>query len=494
MRLSVKIFLLIFLVAFTISGSTGSFFYYQAKNAMLDAVREQLQTAATTFSRSISGDDLEELTEPEHIHSSEYREIQQILYNITQTNDDFLFAYTMRMQDGEVVFVVDSPASDDTGDGIISEDEMPESVGAIYPDPPATLLNGFVRPSADDQPFKDQWGWTISGYAPIQDAAGKNVGLLGIDMCLDRYNEKLNSIKMAGILSLAIALFLAAIFTYFLTRTLTRPLKALEAGFEQVVKGDLETRLEVRGNDEIAQVMNHFNHMVKELREKQLLKSTLGKLTPKGILPKVISKELKLGGETAWTTILFCDLRNFTSMSEKLPPKILVSLLNEYFTVMVGIVEKHSGIVDKFVGDKLMAVFGHPAPTGQDHLNALNAGLEMLEKCDELNVKLGIKDNMTLENSIGIHSGHVLAGNIGSPERMEFTIIGDAVNIAARLEAATRSLKTRLALSEQTADKIKPMPENLEYIGEKSLEGRTEKIGVYILKHTTRTDRNQNEK
>ncbi len=471
-----------FTVAFTISGATGSFFYFQAKDAMMDAVTDQLKTAAKAFSETISGDTLKAITKPGHSDTPEYIQIQRILYNITQTNQDFLFAYTMRMQDGEVVFVVDSPASDDTGDGSISQDEMPEPVGAVYPDPPASMLEGFIRPSSDDKPYEDQWGWTISGYAPVKDAQGHNVGILGIDMCLDRFEEKLKTIRLAGALSLVIALILAVILTLLLTRTILRPVRSLQAGFEQVIKGDLEVNLAVKGNDELAWLTRHFNQMVKELREKQLLKSTMGKLMPRGVLSDALSKDLKLGGEIAWTTIVFCDLRNFTTISEQLQPKILVGLLNDYFTAMVKIVERNSGIVDKFVGDKIMAVFGHPAPTGNDYLNALNASLEMIEKCDELNQKLGLMDNIKLENSIGIHSGQVLAGSIGSPERMEFTIIGDAVNTAARLEALTRKINTRLALSEATAREIKPLPVNLEYIGKQTLEGRKEKMGVFVLR------------
>ncbi|MFP4324542.1 MAG: adenylate/guanylate cyclase domain-containing protein [Desulfonatronovibrio sp.] len=482
MRLSLKIFILMFTVAFTISGATGSFFYFQSKGAMLDAVRDQLQTAAKAFAETISGDDLETLTRPEHADTAEYKKIQKILHNITQTNTDFLFAYTMRMQDGEVVFVVDSPPSDDSGDGIISEDEMSEPVGTVYPDPPATLLRGFTQPSSDDRPYVDQWGWSISGYAPVQDSNGRNVGLLGIDMDLARFEEKLSAIKVAGMASLVIALILAAGLTLLFTRTILRPVRSMQAGFERVINGDLETRLEVKGNDELAWLTRHFNQMVAELREKQLLTATMGKMMPKNVLSGVLSHELKLGGEIVWVTIVFCDLRNFTAISEKLPPKILVGLLNDYFTEMVKIVEKNSGIVDKFIGDKIMAVFGHPAPSGNDCQNALNAGLEMIAMCEELNKKLGLKNDLRLENSIGIHSGQVLAGNIGSPERMEFTFIGDAVNIAARLEAVTRKIDTRLAVSEVTAQDISPLPGSLEYIGIRLLDGRTEKLGVYTLR------------
>ncbi|WP_051617035.1 adenylate/guanylate cyclase domain-containing protein [Desulfonatronovibrio hydrogenovorans] len=482
MKLSLRIFILMFAVAFTISGATGSYFYIQSRQAMLEAVQEQLLTAAKAFSGTIAGDDLEILTHPEHMDYPEYLKIQRILHHITQTNQDFLFAYTMRLQDGEVVFVVDSPPSDDTGDGTISEAEMPEPIGAVYAHPPSSLLQGFVRPATDDHPHQDQWGWTISGYAPIKNSQGRNVGLLGIDMCADRFDEKLSAIRRAGFLSLGMAALMAGSFTWLLTRTVTRPVKSLQQGFDRVARGDLETSLEPRGNDELAQLTRQFNQMVRELREKQILKTSLGKMLPKEAVSSILSNNLRLGGETVRVTILFCDLRRFTAMSEKLPPKIIVSLLNDYFTAMVEVVEKHSGIVDKFIGDKIMAVFGHPSSSGRDQLNALNAGLEMINRCDELNSKLGLGDNLRLENSIGIHTGQVLAGNIGSPERMEYTIMGDAVNTAARLEAKTRAMNTRLAVSQETAGQIESLPANLEFSGDQSLEGRTGKLGVYVLK------------
>ncbi|WP_045213705.1 adenylate/guanylate cyclase domain-containing protein [Desulfonatronovibrio magnus] len=482
MRLSVKIFLLIFAVAFTISGSTGSYFYFQSKSAMTESIKSQLLSSAAAFSEAIPSDALNSLTHPSQMYNDEYREIASILYSITQSNDDYLFAYTMRLNNGAVEFVVDSPMSDDAMDGIIHEDEMPEPIGQVYHDPPKSLLTGFLRPSVDDQPYKDQWGWTISGYAPVLDQYGRSVGLLGIDMSIDRVNAHMNRIRTAGIFSLGISFTLALGMTYFLTRTITRPLKALEDGFDRVIKGDLETRVPVKGNDEMAWFTRHFNQMVSELQEKEILKSTMGKIAPRAVLQKVMTKDLRLGGETAWATILFCDLRNFTALSESKSPRELVEILNIYFTAMVKIIEKHSGIVDKFVGDKVMAVFGHPGPTGNDPLNALNAGLEMLVRCDELSAELNLGGHH-LVNSIGIHSGQVLAGNIGSPARMEFTIIGDAVNTAARLEGLTRTIDTRLAISSVTVEEIKPGSNILQYTGEQVLEGKAKKLGVYILRN-----------
>ncbi len=481
MRLGLKIFILMFVVAFTVSGATGSYFYLQSRDTMLQTVQSQLLTAAASYAGLIPGDTLLKLTTPEDMDSLEYKQIQSILYQITQTNQDFLFAYTMRLQDDQVLFVVDSPPSDDTGDGIISEDEMPEPIGAVYPDPPHTLLKGFARPSVDDTIYEDQWGWTISGYAPVLDSQGRHVGLLGIDMCADHLGDKLADIRKAGLLSLAVSGLLAVCFTMVLARNITRPIKELHSGFSRVGNGDLSVSIPVQGRDELADLAGQFNEMVSELKEKQLLKSSLGKVMHKEVVSRLLTNDLKLGGETAQASILFCDLRGFTGISEKLPPKILVSLLNDYFSLMVRIVEKNGGMVDKFIGDKLMSVFGHPNPFPGSAASAFQAGLEMLEACDDMNASQGLQKELHLENSIGLHTGLVLAGNIGSPERMEYTVIGDAVNTAARLEAKTRQLKTRLAVSSITVQELDSVPENLIYCGEVDLEGRREKLGVYTL-------------
>ncbi len=483
MRLGLKIFLLLFVAAFTISGATGSYFYYQARETLLESIQSQLLTAAKSFSGLISGDDMEALKSPEDMDSSAYARIQGVLYQIALTNDDFLYAYTMRIQDDDVLFVVDSPPSDDTGDGQISPDEMPEPVGEVYPDAPSSMLKGFVHPSVDDQIYQDQWGWTISGYAPIKDYRGRNVGLLGIDMCAEHMEGKLTAIRRAGMLSLGVAGMLALGVTLVLARHITGPIKALHRGLSRVSAGDLDAVVPERGRDELGELSRHFNRMVGELREKQLLQSSLGKIMPREVVSRLLADDPKLGGETAVACILFCDLRGFSRISEKLPPKILVGLLNDYFSAMVQAVEKHGGLVDKFVGDKIMAVFGHPISDDLAEARALQAGMDMLSACDGLNFSMALTSDLTLENSIGIHTGHVLAGNIGSPQRMEYTVVGDAVNIAARLEAKTRELDTRLIISVHAAAKIAPLPGQLRLEKETRLEGRQETLDVYLLEN-----------
>jgi adenylate cyclase len=223
--------------------------------------------------------------------------------------------------------------------------------------------------------------------------------------------------------------------------------------------------------------------MIQGLREKEFLKSSLGKVVNKEVAEHLVHNRLQLGGEVVQATILFCDLRGFTNLSTKLPPSLLVSLLNEYFTAMVTIIEKNGGIVDKFVGDAIMAVFGHPQPLAHEQDLAFQTAIQMIEECSAINRRLQLSPELTLTNSIGIHTGYVLAGNIGSPERMEYTCIGDAVNVASRLEQLTRKLHTRLVLSSQLVKQLSDTKEKLVNLGEHSLHGRKESIVIYALKN-----------
>ena len=147
---------------------------------------------------------------------------------------------------------------------------------------------------------------------------------------------------------------------------------------------------------------------------------------------------LALGGEEKRVTILFCDLRDFTSMSEHMRPGALLELLNEYFGRMSRIVDTNGGVVDKYIGDALMALFGAPVDTPDQADFALCAALEMQTALAELNAKLATNGCPTLRFGIGIDTATVVAGNIGSPERYNYTVIGDGVNTAARLQSLTR--------------------------------------------------------
>jgi adenylate cyclase len=190
--------------------------------------------------------------------------------------------------------------------------------------------------------------------------------------------------------------------------------------------------------------------------------------------------QVQLGGETLTATILFSDIRSFTSISEKMDAKQLVSLLNEYFTEMVDVVIKEDGVVDKYIGDAIMAVFGAPVPKKDDAVHAVRAAVGMRKALAALNEKLKQRGMKPIRTGIGIHTGEVVAGNIGSEKRMEYTVIGDTVNLASRLESSTKELGTPVLVSQDTYDLVKDHVD-ARPVKEITVKGREKPVMTYEI-------------
>jgi adenylate cyclase len=206
----------------------------------------------------------------------------------------------------------------------------------------------------------------------------------------------------------------------------------------------------------------------------------MGKYMTESVLEHLLDGKVALGGESIEVTVLFTDIRGFTSISERMEPQALVALLNEYFSEMVAIVMQEDGVVDKYIGDAIMAVFGAPVPRPDDALRAVRAAARMREALAHLNARLEQRGVEPLRTGIGVHTGEVIAGNIGSERRMEYTIIGDAVNLASRLETSTKELGVDVLVSretyERTQDAIVARP-----VREIVVKGRTQPVMTYEL-------------
>lgn len=259
--------------------------------------------------------------------------------------------------------------------------------------------------------------------------------------------------QMQGLLYLiALAGFpLAILLGWFIASGVTSSLARLADATVEIAKGRYDVEIAIRSSDEIGQLGESFTKMVQGLREREKIRSVLRKAVSKEIAEALLAKgQIELGGEEKPVTVLFSDIRSFTSISEESAPKELVSQLNEYFIGMARAIEPHHGVIDKFVGDAIMALFGAPLGSPADAANAVRAALGMIAALENLNKARANRGLKPWNNGIGLNTGQVIAGTMGSEDRWSYTVIGDAVNLASRLEGLTKFYGVRLIVSEMT--------------------------------------------
>jgi class 3 adenylate cyclase len=251
---------------------------------------------------------------------------------------------------------------------------------------------------------------------------------------------------------------------------------------QEVKRGDLSIRAEVRGLDTLGELASSFNAMVQGLVQREQLKETFGRYVTQQVADEILAGRVALGGELRTATVLFSDIRDFTKMSEQLSPVDVVAFLNEYLGAMVDCVLEHDGVLDKFIGDAVMAVFGAPLSHGtqKDAENAVACALAMGRRLEEINARRLARGQPAIRIGIGLHTGELVAGNIGSPRRMEYTVIGDTVNTCSRLEHLTKDHGRRTLLSATTAQLVGARFPTVE-VGVVPIRGRAESLVIHAL-------------
>ncbi|MES0489012.1 MAG: adenylate/guanylate cyclase domain-containing protein [Leptospirales bacterium] len=266
--------------------------------------------------------------------------------------------------------------------------------------------------------------------------------------------EAIREIRYASIFITLIVLVLAFTVIYFFAKSLSVPLKRLVQTSNEIQKGNYHHELTSTSRDEVGHLTEAFNLMSTGLEEREKLKGALNKFVNPEIAEQAMRGEIKLGGERAQATIFFSDIRSFTNISETLEPEEVVEFLNEYMTVMLECITKTHGVVDKFIGDAIMAVWGTPVSRGNDEENAINGTLMMRLALIKFNVGRGAPKKPIIKIGSGINSGPVIAGQIGSNDRLEYTVIGDAVNLASRIEALNKPFGTDILISQETFSRV----------------------------------------
>jgi len=280
------------------------------------------------------------------------------------------------------------------------------------------------------------------------------------------------------------ALALTALGAFWIARGVSQPVRALAAHTKLVAAGDYETRLHLARSDELGQLAAAFNAMSIGLAERDRVRDLLDKNVSPEIAAQLLRDGAALGGEERDVTILFADLRGFTTLSEQLPAPELLALLNRYLDRMSAEIERHGGVIDKFVGDAIMALFGAPVAQGDAADRALAAAQAMERALAGFNRDLAAERRPPLGIGIGVNTARVVAGNIGSHRRLNYSVIGDGVNVAARLESLTRTPEYRTNLITSAATiaalrepgRVAPRP-----LGRVQVKGRAGAVEIFAI-------------
>ncbi|MCZ8344155.1 MAG: adenylate/guanylate cyclase domain-containing protein [Leptospira sp.] len=280
-----------------------------------------------------------------------------------------------------------------------------------------------------------------------------------------------------------VVILISFLLAFSFAESIQYPLNDIEVATDKIKEEKFDTRVYIYSSDELGLLGDSVNEMAEGLSERERIKDTFGRIVDPRVRDYLLSNKQSLGGKVTNATILFSDLRDFTKLSEKRKPEEVLYILNRYFQEMSNAVEKHGGFINKFIGDAILAVFGTPLPLKNHAEEALFTALEMQKNLDALNQRFLAEGLPALEMGIGIHSGNLLVGNIGSENRMEFTVIGDTVNTASRVEGLCKGLGEKLLLSEQS---LISLPDHLQsdfvLKGEFELKGRETKEKIFAKK------------
>ncbi len=320
----------------------------------------------------------------------------------------------------------------------------------------------------------------ISGIFPVLSI----LGIILITLQNGVHDQKELERVMYVSLSIGVIFWIfGGILTFLNSKTFLYPLQSMEKALKKYSDGNYKERITVHSDDQLGLLEATVNQMGIELEEKEIIKTVFGHYVSPAIRDMILGGKVKTEGDKIEAVVLFTDIRSFTSLSENHAPENIVKLLNIHFTRIVDIVSRNDGFVDKFIGDAVMAVFDAELTGGHHKLSALRAAAEILKELEETNNEISQFGFEPLKIGIGIASGPVIRGNIGSANRREMTVIGDTVNLASRLESATKDFGIPILITESSFDQAcseyKPLQKKAEEFMQ--VRGKTELVKVLLL-------------
>ncbi|KGP62203.1 adenylate cyclase [Legionella norrlandica] len=483
MKYRTKLFLGLSLIVIISNGIFLFLSYQYGKETVYKEVGSSALSIAATTAVLINAEDAQKFNLSISEDTPLYREFEKKLRQVRDANRrsdvyvNFIYSLFPDSQNPQILrFAVDAEErgidKTELGTAMKFRSASGKAINVNYKVP--TILPEFVE---------DVWGKWLTAIYPIKNMDGKYIGNIRVDVNAHAVEERFHSLLFSGIVVFTLTFLFAIFLGWLLFRWFNKPLHKITTTLKNISQGNIEQHIEIHTKDEFAEVGQVINNMVEGLKQRNMLQTSLTrfvshalaeKIMKTGELPQIFSERRKV-------TILICDIRNFTSISERIKPEEVVNFLNHFFEKMIEAIISQQGILDKYLGDGFLAIFGSPVddPYQEDH--AVHAALKMREALKSINVDWAKRLGAEIQIGVGINTGSAIVGNIGTDIHMEYTAIGDTVNLAARIENSTKELNTDILISEYTYIAADHSAFQFIELGEISVKGRVHKVKVYTI-------------
>jgi len=387
------------------------------------------------------------------------------------TNDELTLGVlvTDAMKDPDVAYVI---VSDQDGNVLAHSDARAVKTAVVRPKELEPLKNRVLI-----QTYKTPQGRIIDFAVPLV-YGGVPVGALYLGFSEEAITAALASARNQALLITLLMVLAGLGGAVGLAALLSRPIFRLVQATGAIAAGNFNIALPVASRDELGVLTDSFNRMARSLREKEMIKRAFTRYVAREVVEEILKdpENLVLSGERRQVTVLFCDVRGFTPMSERLAPEEVVLLLNDFYTLMIETTFKYDGTLDKFLGDAVMAVFGAPMAHPDHSARAIRTALAMQEGITGLNERRARDGKEAISVGIGVSAGEAVAGTVGTEDRMEYTVIGDSVNLAARLESNAKP--GQILISYRTYERVRDLVD-ARPLGRIRVKGKEEEVEVY---------------
>jgi len=435
---------------------------------ILNSLKKELAITLHSAVISIDAETHKNIKNKNDENLENFKQIYNYLIKYRKINIDIYYIYTLRMNEkGKIYFVVD--ATDDI--------KNRSHVGDIIDNPPDGMLKAFsgkYEIFVDEKIYTDKWGTWLTGYAPFYDKNKNFEGVLAIDISVAKIRQyQFYNLIIIVIVTLIVTI-ISVIISIILSKRITKPLVIITDDMLNIQKFKINSDLTLKSKIfEIRKIIIALGNMKKSLR-------SFKKYVPAEIVSELVveNKEAILGAEKKQISIFFSDIENFTKISEQIKPELLSKVLGFYLSSLTKVILKSNGIVDKFIGDSIMAIWGAPKEIKNHQLNACLAAIACIKINKKINIKLKELNIPEFNTRIGINSGEAIIGNMGYSERLSYTAIGDNVNLASRLESLNKYYKTNILISESVYEQVKDVIQT-RFIDLVAVKGKNKEIKIY---------------